>query len=63
MATATETITKERAAYLERARKLQEDIDRGEKISLMERSRRLGVTLQLVPGFSFDSDAKVKLYD
>lgn len=63
MPTATETITKERAAYLERARKLQEDIDRGEKITYWERFERLGPVFQLVPGFSFDSDSKVKLYD
>lgn len=59
----TRKISKERAAYLERARKLQEAIDNGEKISLWERAERLGVTLQLVPGFSFDSDSKVKMFD
>ena len=57
------TISKERAAYLERARKLQEAVDKGEKISLWERAERLGVTLQLAPGFSFDSDSKVKMFD
>ena len=56
------TISKERAAYLERARKLQEAVDNGEKISLWERAKRLGSVFQLVPGFSFDSDSKVKLY-
>jgi hypothetical protein len=56
------TISKERAAYLERARNLQEAVDRGEKISLMERSRRLGKVFELVPGFSFDSDSTVRLY-
>ena len=58
----TTVISKERIAYLERARQLQEAIDRGEKISLMERSKRLGPIMSLVPGFSFDSDSKVKLY-
>ncbi|MBR1557456.1 MAG: hypothetical protein IJ647_06825 [Prevotella sp.] len=55
-------ISKERAAYLERARKLREAIDRGEKISPLERAKRLGPVFQLVPGFSFDSDSQVKLY-
>ncbi len=56
------TISNERAAYLERARKLQEAVDRGEKISYWERFHRLGKVFDLVPGFSFDSDSKVKLY-
>ena len=56
------TISKERAAYLERVRQLQDAIDKGEKISLMERARRLGKVFELVPGFSFDSDSQVKLY-
>ena len=41
------------------ATKLKSD----EKLSLWERAQRLGPTIELVPGFSFDSDSKVKLYD
>ena len=48
------TISKERAAYLERVRQLKEAEARGEKISLMERAGRLGKIFELVPGFSFD---------
>ncbi|MCH5311003.1 MAG: hypothetical protein J1E57_03485 [Prevotella sp.] len=55
------TISKDRAAYLERVRQLQEAEANGEKISLLERARRIGPVLVLVPGFSFDSDSKVKL--
>lgn len=54
-------ISKDRAAYLERVRLLQEAEARGEKLSLLERARRLGPILTLMPGFSFDSDSEVKL--
>ena len=32
-----------------------------EKLSLWERAKRMGKVMELVPGFSFDSDAKVKI--
>ena len=56
------TISKERAAYLEKVKLLLEAEARGEKISLFERAKRLGPVFTLAPGFSFDSDSKVKLY-
>lgn len=34
-----------------------------EKISLLERARRLGKVCEVVPGFSFNSDSKIKLYE
>lgn len=33
-----------------------------EKLSLWERAKRMGKVMELVPGFSFDSDAQVKTY-
>lgn len=57
------TISENKAAYLKRVRLLQEAEARGEKISLLERARRIGPVLTLVPGFSFDSDSRIKLYD
>lgn len=57
------TISKEQAEYLERVRRLHEAEDRGERLSLWDRAQILGPVLELVPGFSFDSDSKVKLYD
>ena len=36
--------------------------DNRERQSLLERARRMGKVLELVPGFSFDSDSQVKLY-
>lgn len=38
-------------------------IKAGERLSVLERARRLGPVLSLVPGFSFDSDSKIKLYE
>lgn len=37
------------------------DINRT-KMSLWERAKKIGKVLELAPGFSFDSDSKVKLY-
>lgn len=34
-----------------------------EKISLWERAHRIGKVCELVPGFSFDSDSEINLYD
>jgi len=34
-----------------------------EKLSLMQRAKRIGPAIELVPGFSFDSDSKIKLYE
>ena len=56
------TISKERAAYLERVRQVKEAEARGEKISYWERFHRLGKLFELAPGFSFDSNSQVKLY-
>ena len=37
--------------------------DKGkEKLSLWERAKRMGKVMELAPGFSFDSDSKVKTY-
>ena len=33
-----------------------------EKLSLWERAKRMGKVMELAPGFSFDSDSKVKTY-
>ena len=33
-----------------------------EKLSLWEIAERIGPVVELVPGFSFDSDSKIKLY-
>ena len=33
------------------------------KQSLWEIAEQMGPVIELVPGFSFDSDSKVKLYD
>ena len=33
------------------------------KMSLWERAHLLGPTMETVPGFSFDSDSEIKLYD
>ena len=32
------------------------------KLSLWERAKKMGKVLELAPGFSFDSDSKVKVY-
>ena len=36
--------------------------NKSEKLSLLDRAKRMGKVLELVPGFSFDSDSQVKLY-
>lgn len=33
------------------------------KVSLWERAHEIGPAFELVPGFSFDSDSKIKLYE
>ena len=38
-------------------------IQEREKMSIWEIAEKMGPVAELVPGFSFDSDAKVKLYD
>ena len=41
----------------------KELIKEREKMSIWEIAEKMGPVIELVPGFSFDSDAKVKLYD
>ena len=41
----------------------KEKIKEREKLSLWEIAERMGPVIELVPGFSFDSDSKIKLYD
>ena len=53
----------ERMTYIERAHQLALAIKAGERLSVLERARRLGPVLSLVPGFSFDSDSRIKLYE
>lgn len=36
---------------------------RQEKLSPWDRALRMGPTIELIPGFSFDSDSKVRLQD
>jgi hypothetical protein len=33
------------------------------KTSLWEKAHHIGPVVELVPGFSFDSDSKIRLYD
>ena len=33
------------------------------KMSLWERAHQMGPVIKLAPGFSFDSDSKIKLYE
>ena len=33
------------------------------KMSLWERAHQIGPVIRLAPGFSFDSDSKIKLYE
>ena len=37
-------------------------VNKERKLSLWERAKRMGKVLELAPGFSFDSDSKVKVY-
>lgn len=41
----------------------KEYINEREKKSLWEIAHEMGPICELVPGFSFDSDSKIKLYD
>lgn len=37
-------------------------IKKDKKLSLWDRAKKMGKVLELAPGFSFDSDSKVKVF-
>ena len=41
---------------------MEKVVTKKKKLSLWERAKRMGKVLELAPGFSFDSDSKVKVY-
>jgi hypothetical protein len=41
---------------------MEKTVTKKKKLSLWERAKKMGKVLELAPGFSFDSDSKVKVY-